>query len=505
MPTTFLSDDNPDLAPLLDRLRTLLQTAFAVEDPYHGVNHALDVERYVRQICDAPDIAIHGPARDLLRAAALLHDIGYSAYQPDWSPDRREHIRAGLDIAARFLAADPATASQTTVTRALLYLIAHHDDTNFKFPTALRDGEVVPADLGDHADMLAAFEQSLAPEDRAALTRLLCVLREADALAATDTAGAERTFGYSVERGLPVFAPGNPLNAWCWEESAVSNVRIAARRLLLDATSEAGKSAARRSYAAAEAVILDVCRHYEVPYIPETAALDPVAAGTSPVDGQAEVEDFRLLRYIGWNTVVGILRGVAIIGDRSLKPYATARITASRLPIASLRPAATYALERQIAGHRALQRGLQREYALSLFDLTGALDYVCDGRQYRISPPLVETYFEPSEGQRISVIVDGLHRVMLARELGIEEIWVIEISDIPEQFPLVPLPLTWDDVRLVSDVPPTLQKRRFRFPTLESFPDISGFSQVQVNEENFLYFFYRDLSLLGSDGIRTQS
>lgn len=499
-----ISFSNPDdRAALLDRLRVHVRAAFTADDPYHGVAHALDVERYVVQICDTPDIGMHGPERDLLRAAALLHDIGYSAWQPDWSPDRREHVRHSLDIAQRLLGTDSALRGEPDAIAAILYLIAYHDDTNFKFPTARHNGEVAPAELGAHADALAAFEQRLTPDAGAWVRRLLGVLREADALAATDTAGAERTFGYSVGRGLPVFAPGNPLNAWCWEESAIGNVRVAARRLLLDAVSEMGKGAARRSYAAAEAFVEDVCRRHKVPYNPETAPAVPPDNASLPAEPLTE-QDFRILRYIDWNTMVGMLREIAVIGDRSLKPYATATIRASRLRIDTLRPTATYALQRQLAGHRILQRGLQREYALSLFDLTGALDYFCDGADYRIGPPLVETYYEASEGRDVSVIVDGLHRIMLARALGIDSIWVIEISDIPAQFPLVPLPLTWNDVQLVDDVPPTRQKRKFRFPTLNSFPDLTGISGVEVNESNFLYFFYRDLSVLGSDGIRSK-
>lgn len=492
--------DSDLLETTLKQVDSSLIAAFGTTDAYHGVAHAHDVEASVRRICAEPDIALSRDEQFVLRAAALLHDVGYAAVQPGWSQDRREHIQASLAHADALLFTLPVFREAPALAECVLYLIAYHDDTNYKFPTLARSGQVTPVDLGPFSGRVASYEHSLTPARAQRVRRMLSVLREADAHAATDTRGAERTFRYSVERGLPVFAPGDPLNAWAWEESAVGNIRIAARRLLIDAISQDGQQQARRYYAAAEAFVEDVCQQHGVPYVSESALADPDVG-----DGLAEplvAQDFRIVRYLGWETVESILKDVRLNGDHEVRPYADAQIRARRLRIADLRPTAYYALNGQLEGHRYLQRSLEREYALSLFDLTGALDYLVGDMLYRMGPPLIETYFEPAEGQVVSAIVDGLHRILLARALGHEYIWAVEITGIPPQFPLVPLPLTWDDIRLMDSVPPLEAKRRFRFARLADFPDVSPYSRVSVDEKTYRYFFYRDLSPLGSPGIR---
>ena len=499
-PFPFPETDPHALESTLALVDASLTDAFRATDVYHGVTHAHDVEASVREISAATELNLGMGERFVLRAAALLHDVGYADFQPHWSQDRREHIQASLARAAALLPTLPVFDQQPALVECALYLIAYHDDTNYKFPSLTRDGQVTPVDLGPFAGRVTAYEHSLPPALALRVRLMLNVLREADAHAATDTRGAERTFRYSVERGLPLFAPGDPLNAWAWEESAIGNVRIAARRLLIDAISADGQRQARSYYTAAEAFVEDVCARHGVPYVAESALADP-AAGEALAEPLVK-QDFHIVRYLGWEAVKAILQDVRLNGDHSLRPYADAQIRARRLRIADLRPTAYYALNGQLEGHRFLQRSLEREYALSLFDLTGALDYLVGDMFYRMGPPLIETYFEPAEGQVVSAIVDGLHRILLARALGHEFIWAVEITGIPPQFPLVPLPLTWDNIRLMDAVPPLEAKRRFRFAALADFPDISAYSGVTVDEATYRYFFYRDLSPLGSPGIR---
>ena len=123
---------------------------------------------------------------------------------------------------------------------------------------------------------------------------------------------------------------------------------------------------------------------------------------------------------------------------------------------------------------------------------------------YRMAPPIVERYYEPTEDKYLSVILDGLHRVWLARELGLKSIWVIEIADIPETLLPVALPLQWEDVKIVEAVPPTNAKRRFRYSSPEELRmSLASLTDSPINKDNFQYFLYRDLGALGSSGIRS--
>ncbi len=54
-----------------------------------------------------------------------------------------------------------------------------------------------------------------------------------------------------------------------------------------------------------------------------------------------------------------------------------------------------------------------------------------------------------------------------------------------------------------TDDPPTRDlKRRYRYRSLVDFPIDTYPVSVPVTEENFQYFFYRDLGALGSKGKR---
>lgn len=483
-----------DVAPTLLTIQGLVRKAFGEADPYHGLGHALDVERNVFLVCSQPDVQVTNQERLVLRAAALMHDIGYAAYEPSWSRDRREHVAVGLDFVISQLAFAPIFKDNPLYVDVVMTLIAHHDDTNYKYPSVVLDGEVRAVDLSYHGSRIKAFENGLDEEQRVRLAWMTRILREADAMTSTDTDGAQRTFNYSVTRGLPVFAHGNPLNAWCWEESAVGNVRVAAKRSLIDLVSERGKTAAEQNQKAVEAYIAQVCAERGQPYEP------PLEPG-GPVSGEA-IDGFDLRHYQGWNALERTLRDVTLLGDDSLFPYAKATIRPRKVKINDLRPTAYYALNGQLTGHVTLYEALLTCYALSLFELTGMIEYTHKGQTFRMSPPIIETYHEPTENQPVSAIVDGLHRILLASQLGLDSLWVVEVSDVSPQFPLVPLPLTWADVTLCDDVPPTSAKRKFRFDKLSDFPRVATRTTAEITEANFRYFFYRDLSVLGSAGIR---
>jgi hypothetical protein len=72
------------------------------------------------------------------------------------------------------------------------------------------------------------------------------------------------------------------------------------------------------------------------------------------------------------------------------------------------------------------------------------------------------------------------------------------------KIPLVTLPVTWDEVRRYSVAHPPApdQKRRYRYTRRADFPDTLAGLNAQVTENNYQYFFYRDLATLGSAGVR---
>lgn len=278
-----ISLDHATIERTLAQVRAWLRRAYTQHDAYHGPDHAEQVLRLAEGIARRIPDGMLPVERLIVSTAALLHDVGYTAYQPDWAPNRNEHVAASIAFAQRHLEEIAPFAEHSRLIDAISFLIGYHDDTSYKFPSLVWDGRVGNIDLGPYAAQLAAFEASLSAPQRERLRLLLAILREADALTAAGSDGAARTFQYAIHRGLPIFARGNPLNAWCWEESAAGNTRLAAKRALIDAFTLEGRRAAWECYRATEAYLQGICVEHGLPYAPENI----VAAGSddSPAAG----------------------------------------------------------------------------------------------------------------------------------------------------------------------------------------------------------------------------
>lgn len=193
--------------------------------------------------------------------------------------------------------------------------------------------------------------------------------------------------------------------------------------------------------------------------------------------------DLKLIAEKDFSELESVLRNVSLLGDKNAFPYSDAEISIKRQNIKELRPLAFYVLSEGLAFQRNLKSVFKNKYSKSTLNMHGMLDYELNGEMFSVCPPIVEKYYEPSEGKEIKVIVDGLHRIYLAFVQGFYTINTVEISKVPSEYPLVPMPLKWEDVKEEYIVPKV--KRVYRFPDSPN-----------------PYFFYRDLSLLGSSGIR---
>jgi len=478
------------------RILEIAERIFSSANQAHGLKHAFKVERLVLEIVQEPEFVGIPLDTTVLSAAAVLYDSGHTRARPSWSSDRVEHVEESARMAQEALATVTPFDTDPERLRQVCCLILHHDQTNYSFPIKTRDGKSAVS-----AQFWRQFRWPyILPDQEKSVLAMLAILREADALTATGAEGAKRTLEYSRSRGIPLFPTGNPLNAWMWEESAVGNARLAAKRALLDAFTRRGKEIAWQGYLETEEVIRELAEENGVPYHQEIHLSDLHGIVHQPSNGM-----FRINRVQSWEQLVDTLQRIKLNGDANLHPYQEATIESRLVEIDSLSPTAYYALTSQLeVGNQLRQRFLTR-YALDPFDLSGIVDLTNEDEDRRIAPPLVEVYLEqqgPLKGKEVWALVDGLHRCLNAKHLGFSRIRAIVISNIPEDLPLVPLPLRWKDVRLVDKIPEEAEKRAFRFPDLESFPDIPLCASAPVTAQNCRYFFYRDLGPLGSSGIR---
>jgi HD domain-containing protein len=416
---------------ILAMVRSWLHVAFAQPDVYHGEAHAEDVLRRCLDIADQLRSPLATIERLVLAMAALLHDIGYTAYHSSWAPNRREHVPASIAFAEQHLPQLDLFGRHSELINAVAYLIAYHDDTSYKFPSNVWDGFVGSIDLGPYASQLGAFEVDLPRADLRRLRLLLAILREADAVTAAGIDGAERTYNYAKHRRLRSFAPGNPLNAWCWEESAAGNTRLAAKRALIDALTSKGRKLAVSSYLATEEFLRAACAQEGVSYEPETlGSLLAVSRFRMPTSHSA----LEVVRYLGWDSLRQILEGETEAGEHvHHRTAATASVRG--LPVAELpdvsvptNDAAHYSALVELHSH------LIAEYALSLFDLTGVLEYKWNGVSAWALPPIVERRAGTGgsgESAESLMIVDGAATVALARELAVPRLWVVEVEFAP--------------------------------------------------------------------------
>lgn len=212
--------------------------------------------------------------------------------------------------------------------------------------------------------------------------------------------------------------------------------------------------------------------------------------------------DFKLKGLANFEALVGLLRSVGLMGDKSVKVYEHCQIQPKRFAIENLSPLALYALESQLAQHKKLFWHLSK-FGQNLFDLAGVMEYSQNGQNYRLAPPIVETYIEPTTGQPVTVIIDGLHRVLAAKQLGFDEVWAIEVSDVPNTLLPIALPVTWSYVVTYGEVPKWGAKRLYRYKSPAEYPTLTAVTGQIVTNENYQYFLYRDFSVLGSSGVRT--
>lgn len=153
-----------------------------------------------------------------------------------------------------------------------------------------------------------------------------------------------------------------------------------------------------------------------------------------------------LLNTITLETIKANLRIVNLLQDISKLPYKDAEISLKDFCPNDLKPAAFYILEEQKDTHRAIRNIFLQKYALDILKLQCGLVYRCANQIYTMYPPIIEEF---NGG---CIILDGLHRVALARELK-TNITCIFISSVSFDCPFPCLPLEWEQVTLVQVVP----------------------------------------------------
>jgi len=159
------------------------------------------------------------------------------------------------------------------------------------------------------------------------------------------------------------------------------------------------------------------------------------------------------------------LHNVTLLKNESVFPYKEAVIKLESIKINDIYPSQFYFLQPSLDKTDEIKKAL-KENNLDLFNLNGYLEYdTADDNSYTFLPPIVE-YQPDKNGKIVPILNDGVHRVVYARQNGIESIQVISVKNIDEKYPIMgyPNPNGWNDIKKVEKAPETKDKRIWRIP-----------------------------------------
>lgn len=144
-----------------------------------------------------------------------------------------------------------------------------------------------------------------------------------------------------------------------------------------------------------------------------------------------------------------------------------------------LKPTAKYLMESNMEFLEAMYNDLLSK-GIDIFNLESVIetDYGVVG------PPVVEVA-EDASGNRVPAIVDGSHRVALAKYLK-KDISVIYVNGANPEYPLIGLPVGWEKVRTYKIKPTKEEDLRDLKPGMVGLEDKAS--------------LFRDITMVGSSG-----
>ena len=163
------------------------------------------------------------------------------------------------------------------------------------------------------------------------------------------------------------------------------------------------------------------------------------------------------------------LRKVSMLKRPDVFPYADAHISLARMPFSDVSPAQRYVLGDALDRAQHLEWELSR-FNVDLFALDGYVTIRTDQSADPIDvlPPVVESMAE-SDGRRVNIINDGMHRMYVARlEWKIPQ--VVFIQGVSPEYPYYAYPIPgggcWDVVQILEGghIPSGLIKKWHRIP-----------------------------------------
>lgn len=185
-----------------------------------------------------------------------------------------------------------------------------------------------------------------------------------------------------------------------------------------------------------------------------------------------------IVREIPWKELEQKIREVPLLekGDNGAEvfPYSTAKIAIRNVSVKELCCPSKYALKINLEEQRRLHQFLL-ESGIDSLSLTSGVELTDgSGEIWSLLPPVVEVVeqeviFPPREGELdhsnrsslipMQMLIDGVHRVLLARELD-RELNVLHITGVDPHYPYYALPNSWSELQVLNELPRSAQEKK---------------------------------------------
>lgn len=160
--------------------------------------------------------------------------------------------------------------------------------------------------------------------------------------------------------------------------------------------------------------------------------------------------------------------------------YKNAKIVLRKIKIKDLLPLQLYQLMSSNQLVWNLYEIFQKKYKADIFNMDGYFTYASEGKKYAFVPPVIEHVKTPT-GKMEKIIIDGLHRILLAKKLKKEEVAVVVVENIPEKLILPVVPNSWEEIKVMKIAPESKYRRKWLIPPEKGYLYYRNFQSVFQN------------------------
>lgn len=190
-----------------------------------------------------------------------------------------------------------------------------------------------------------------------------------------------------------------------------------------------------------------------------------------------------LKKYTKQHLIDKLKKVILLNSEKGGKPvfvYKNAKIELKEVKIEDLLPLQLYQLISSNKLVRNLYKIFKKKYKDDIFNMDGYFTYTADDKRYTFVPPIIE-YVEGSKRKIQKIIIDGLHRILLAKKLKRKVVTAVIIENIPQKLILPVVPNSWEELKIVKIAPESKCKRKWLVPPEKGYLYYRNFQSVFQN------------------------